>query len=77
MDLETDGREKLKIEIFDKYPGRVLYIPTDVTKTEEVEEALKKTVNKFGRLDIVINNAGIIHKDIRKTMNVNVVFIIF
>lgn len=31
----------------------------DVTNAEQIEEVIKKTVSEFGRLDIVVNNAGV------------------
>lgn len=30
----------------------------DVTKTDEVEKAIKDGMNRFGRIDVLINNAG-------------------
>lgn len=36
-----------------------LAIKVDVTKKEDIENAVKKTVEKFGKLDILVNNAGI------------------
>ena len=38
---------------------RVLFIPGDVRKIPDVEEAVERTVDRFGRLDIVFANAGI------------------
>lgn len=38
---------------------KLLYIQTDVTKSEQVEETVQTIVNHFGRLDILVNNAGI------------------
>ena len=38
---------------------RGLYIRTDVTKAAQVEEAVKRTIAEFGRLDCAFNNAGI------------------
>ncbi|MHA2007606.1 MAG: SDR family NAD(P)-dependent oxidoreductase [Promethearchaeota archaeon] len=35
-----------------------LAIPTDVRKTEQVENMVNQTVDNFGRLDIMVNNAG-------------------
>jgi NAD(P)-dependent dehydrogenase (short-subunit alcohol dehydrogenase family) len=39
--------------------GEALFVKTDVSKAAEVENLVKKTVEKFGRLDVAFNNAGI------------------
>jgi 7-alpha-hydroxysteroid dehydrogenase len=44
-DIRKSGRE-------------VLVLPTDVNDNEAVEEIVARTVTEFGRLDIVVNNAG-------------------
>ena len=41
------------------YATEGLSVPADVTKRADVEAMVAATVTKFGRLDIVINNAGI------------------
>jgi NAD(P)-dependent dehydrogenase (short-subunit alcohol dehydrogenase family) len=38
---------------------RFLIVSADVTKPGEVRELFRKTVDKFGRLDLLFNNAGI------------------
>jgi len=38
--------------------GEALVVPCDVTRTAEVEQAIAATVERFGRLDVVVNNAG-------------------
>jgi NAD(P)-dependent dehydrogenase (short-subunit alcohol dehydrogenase family) len=39
--------------------GRALAIRCDVTRAEEVQTALNKTIEAFGHLDLAFNNAGI------------------
>ena len=36
----------------------MLVVPTDVTKPESVRALFKKTIEAFGRLDLLFNNAG-------------------
>ena len=36
-----------------------IFVPVDVTKPEDVEAALQRTKDKFGRLDAAVNCAGI------------------
>ncbi|PBJ15850.1 SDR family NAD(P)-dependent oxidoreductase [Flavobacterium sp. ACN6] len=42
----------------DKYGDNVLILPLDVTNGEQVQKAVKAAHEYFGRLDVVINNAG-------------------
>jgi len=39
--------------------GRGLAVPTDVTVEGQVEALIKQTIDTFGRIDILINNAGV------------------
>lgn len=41
--------------------AQVLYHGADVSKVSEVEDMVQQAVAQFGRLDIVVNNAGIQH----------------
>lgn len=38
--------------------GRTLVIKTDVTNLEQVEAMVNKTLEEFGRIDILVNNVG-------------------
>ena len=38
---------------------RLLSIKTDVTKAEEVNRLVKSTIDHFGKVDVLVNNAGI------------------
>jgi NAD(P)-dependent dehydrogenase (short-subunit alcohol dehydrogenase family) len=39
--------------------GRALAVTCDVTRTEQVQAALDRTLDTFGRLDVAFNNAGV------------------
>ncbi len=39
--------------------GTALVVPGDVTKAEEVDDVVRQVVSEFGRLDLLVNNAGI------------------
>src|ERR1700754_3300068 len=41
-----------------KYPGRALALTLDVTKQDQVDDAVAKTLERFGRVDVLVNNAG-------------------
>ena len=43
--------------------SRVIFLKTDVSKEEQVKAAIEKTEQHFGKLNIVFNNAGIMHSD--------------
>ena len=42
-----------------KEAGNYIYIPCDVTKKADVDNVIAKTVEVYGKIDVLINNAGI------------------
>jgi len=54
---EAEGKET--VDHIRAAGGEGLFVKTDVARAAEVEAMVKKTVEKFGRVDIAFNNAGI------------------
>jgi NAD(P)-dependent dehydrogenase (short-subunit alcohol dehydrogenase family) len=50
--------EKICNEINDD-GGRAIFIKGDVTSEEDVRDVISKTIQKFGKIDVFVNNAGI------------------
>lgn len=42
--------------------GQALFVRTDVSQREQIENLVKETVDHFGTIDVVVNNAGVNHK---------------
>ena len=53
------GRSEEKGQILsDELGENCKYLLSDVTKEKDIEDSIKETVNEFGKLDILFNNAG-------------------
>ena len=64
--LDQEGR-KVEAEIVES-GGEATYVHLDVTSESEWVAAVDETVNRYGRLDVLVNNAGItIRKSIEDT----------
>lgn len=50
---------KKTAELIKKEGGEVLSVKADISKEDEVRNLIQKATDKFGRLDIACNNAGI------------------
>jgi len=59
VDVDEDLAKKTSEEFEKTHKVQTLALKVDVTQIDECDEMVKKTQEKFGRLDILINNAGI------------------
>jgi 3-oxoacyl-[acyl-carrier protein] reductase len=60
-DIRKDAAERVAAEIR-KTGGNAVASVTDVTKNDQVAAMVKLTLDTYGKLDIMINNAGTTHK---------------
>ena len=81
----TARREALLLEVAEKIRaagGEVLPIVSDISKTEDAKMVAAKTVEAFGKIDVLINNAGVLDNglkaidkfddaDLEKVLNIN------
>ena len=57
-DLNLDGAKET-VEMINKAGGQAISIKVEVTKADDVNAMVARTVDAFGRLDCAFNNAGI------------------
>lgn len=79
LDKDTAGVEELRAEI-ESRGGQCLALPCDVTDAGACARAVAATVQRFGTLDVLVNNAGMSQRSgfaatdlavIRRVMEVN------
>lgn len=72
-----DKLEKIAEEINERFnsqqpTAKVLCVKTDVTKEEDCKNLVEQTVKHFGKIDVLVNNAGISMRAVFKDMDLNV-----
>ena len=74
--------EKLKKELEKKYKIKALCIKADVSNENEVKDMIKNIINEFEKIDVLVNNAGIVIdkefedrtvEDWKRTLNINLI----
>ena len=68
-------------DIIEKYPYLALAVTLDVTIKKQITDAVKLTIEKFGSIDVLVNNAGVGYfgaveesedDEVRKMFDINV-----
>ena len=58
-DLNAKGAERVASEI----GSAAIWVQTDVSQRSEFDEMVRETMDAFGRIDIMVNNAGYTHRN--------------
>lgn len=58
-EYRTDASNLTTVQEVEKLGAKVIYVKCDTTSSSDVEALVKKAVEEFGRIDIMVNNAGI------------------
>lgn len=61
LDRSADALKAVQVSV-EQAGADVLSIPCDVSSPEQVEAAVKQVTDRFGRLDVAFNNAGVENK---------------
>lgn len=73
---------KLKSELEEKYNIDVLSIQADLADEKAIENMVDNAINKFGKIDVLVNNAGVVIdkefenrtiEDWKETLNINLI----
>ncbi|XP_070839408.1 15-hydroxyprostaglandin dehydrogenase [NAD(+)]-like [Chaetodon trifascialis] len=75
LDVNETAGKSLKAAFDRQYrQDRTLFLICDVESEEQIKAALQKTVETFGGIDILCNNAGILNEaEWEKTLSINLV----
>jgi len=58
---EAGAIEKLRRGLCDEFKVKAIHIAADVSKPDEIYALTQKALAEFGRIDVLVNNAGIQH----------------
>lgn len=63
LDMNKDAGEKAQTELNKAFgDGSIFFFACDVTKNSDLESAVKLCIESLGRIDVFVNNAGIVNE---------------
>ena len=58
MVVATARKPEVLADLIEKYPETVQAVKLDVTNSRDVKTSIGEAIEKFGRIDVLVNNAG-------------------
>jgi len=56
----TPTRGESTVEAIEKFGGEAIFVPTDVSSESQVKAMVERTMDRFQRIDILVNNAAVL-----------------
>ena len=63
-DVSDSNKDKVLAKI-KKQGGEAIFVKGDITSAEDNEELMRKAVETFGRIDVLVNCAGVLEKGLK------------
>jgi len=67
VDVDREALQNLRAEV-EKRGGQALPVACDISKSSDVERMVEEVLKAFGRIDLLVNNAGIIRRGTIETV---------
>ena len=67
VDVDREALQNLRAEV-EKRGGQALPVACDISKSSDVERMVEDVLKAFGRIDLLVNNAGIIRRGTIETV---------
>lgn len=70
LDAAADSLNRCRVEEWDNYGDRLLCLVADIADEASVNAAIARVADRFGRIDLLVNNAGISGNNDATTLHV-------
>ncbi len=58
-------------ELTEKYPGRVDFVPADISDVSDIENLVAFVEEKYGKADLLVNNAGVAPRERKDILEIS------
>ncbi|XP_023937596.1 15-hydroxyprostaglandin dehydrogenase [NAD(+)]-like [Bicyclus anynana] len=64
LDIDEKGGKDFAVKLNERYKNKASFFICDISKEEEIKDSFKQVLSAFKRIDVIINNAGILDDSI-------------